>query len=291
MRTAAKVAAGTMLATGGYGGLFERSHVVVRRLEVVLDRLPDAFDGLTIAQLSDLHYHPYFSAGVIRKAVEMVVGLKPDLVVLTGDFVTVADFRDTDPQAAKAAVPCAELLEPLRPRLGTYAVLGNHDSYSDPGLVGEALEARRITVLRNDALPLEHDGQRIWLAGVNDVLAGFANLGATLENIPSGEMVALLAHEPDFADEAARHAVDLQLSGHSHGGQIRLPLMRPPILPPLGRKYPQGLRKVGQTTLYTNIGLGTIIVPVRVLAAPEVTLFTLRMGKGRRSARYVFTRA
>ena len=89
----------------------------------------------------------------------------------------------------------------------------------------------------------------------------------------------LLAHEPDFADRAARHPVDLQLSGHSHGGQIRLPGFQPLMLPALGRKYPMGLRQVKQTTLYTNIGLGTIVVPIRFMATPEVTLFTLRSGK------------
>jgi predicted MPP superfamily phosphohydrolase len=284
LRAAVKWSAGAGLATAGYGGLFERTHVVVRRVEVVLERLPEAFDGVTIAQLSDLHYHPYFSAGVIRKAVQLVEGLKPDLVALTGDFVTVSALRKYDRKAAAEAVPCAELLAPLKATFGIYAVLGNHDSHTDPGTVTEALSDRDIRVLQNEAFPVERNGARIWLAGVGDVLTGFARLDATLKQIPDSETVVLLAHEPDFADEAARRSVDLQLSGHSHGGQVSLPLVGPVVLPELARKYPRGLRKVGGTTLYTNVGLGTIIMPIRVLATPEVTLLTLRTKKEARSA-------
>jgi predicted MPP superfamily phosphohydrolase len=279
LRTAAKVGAGAVLATAGYGGLFERSHLVMRHVEIPLARLPEAFDGLTIAQLSDLHYHPHFSADVIRRAVELVVQMNPDVIALTGDFVTLSEFRNVDPEAAKAADPCAELLAPLRAKLGVYAVLGNHDAYTDPGYVTEALSSRKIKVLQNEALPLERDGQRMWIAGVQDVLAGFADLDTTLRQIPARDTVVLLAHEPDFADEAAKRPVDLQLSGHSHGGQIRFPLLPPLVLPKLAWKYPMGLRNVGQMALYTNIGIGTIGVPIRVLAPPEVTLFTLRAGK------------
>jgi uncharacterized protein len=279
LRTAAKVAAGAALATAGYGGFLERSHLVVRHVEIPLARLPEAFDGLTIAQLSDLHYHPHFSADVIRKAVELVVQSNPDLIALTGDFVTLSEFRSVDPGAAKAAGPCAELLALLRAKLGVYAVLGNHDSFTDPGYVTEALTARKIKVLQNQALPVERDGQRMWIAGVQDVLAGFADLDTALRGVPAKETVVLLAHEPDFADEAAKHPVDLQLSGHSHGGQIRFPLLPPLALPKLARKYPMGLRNVGSMALYTNIGIGTIGVPIRVLSPPEVTLFTLRAGK------------
>jgi len=283
LRAAVKWSAGAGLATAVYGGFFERTQVVVRRVEVALERLPEAFDGLTIAQLSDLHYHPYFSAGVIRKAVELVEELKPDLVALTGDFVTVPAFRSYDRRAAQGAVPCAELLAPLKPKLGVFAVLGNHDSHTDPGLVTEALEDRGIRVLHNAAVPLEREGARLWLAGVGDVLTGFARLEATLKPIPASESQILLAHEPDFADETSRYPVDLQLSGHSHGGQVNLPFVGPPALPEMARKYPRGLRKVGRTSLYTNVGIGTIIVPIRVLAAPEVTLLTLRSRNDRRS--------
>jgi predicted MPP superfamily phosphohydrolase len=126
---------------------------------------------------------------------------------------------------------------------------------------------------------LERAGKRLWVAGVDDVLEGKPDLQQALKGIPASDPVVLLSHEPDWADYVSRYPVDLQLSGHSHGGQIRLPGFPPPMLPALGRKYPMGLRKVKQTTLYTNIGLGTIVVPIRFMAKPEVTLFTLRTGK------------
>ncbi len=279
LRAAAKWSGAVGLAAAGYGGLFERSNVVLRRLDVTLDRLPEALDGLTVAQLSDFHYHAYFSAGVIRKAVELAVGLQPDLVALTGDFVTVSEFQKYDQRSAEHAVPCAELLAPLKPKLGVYAVLGNHDTFTDADLVAETLQSRGIHVLQNQALPVERNGARIWMAGVRDVLAGFAKVEEAVAAIPSPEATILLAHEPDFADHASRYPIDLQLSGHSHGGQVRLPLLGPPMLPYLGRKYPWGFRKIRRTALYTNVGLGTIVVPIRILADPEVTLITLRSGK------------
>jgi predicted MPP superfamily phosphohydrolase len=125
-------------------------------------------------------------------------------------------------------------------------------------------------------VPIETAGARLWLSGVDDVLVGKPDLDRALQGIPRNEPVVLLAHEPDFADQAAKYPVDLQLSGHSHGGQIRLPVVGAVFLPDLARKYPWGLRKIGALTLYTNVGLGTIRIPARLNCPPEVTLFTLR---------------
>jgi hypothetical protein len=133
-----------------------------------------------------------------------------------------------------------------------------------------------MPVLANRAVPLERGKDRIWLAGVDDVLKGRPDLAMALAGIPASECTILLAHEPDFADEASVMAVDLQLSGHSHGGQIWLPGLGAPWLPPLARRYPRGLYKIRETTLYTNVGLGTIHAPVRLNCPPEITLITLR---------------
>jgi predicted MPP superfamily phosphohydrolase len=137
--------------------------------------------------------------------------------------------------------------------------------------------------LRNRSVAFARAGVRLWFAGTDDVLEGHANLQLTLEGIPPEEPVILLAHEPDFAVHAARFPVDLQLSGHSHGGQIRLPLLGAPVLPPLARRYPWGLHRIGGLTLYTNVGIGTIALPVRFLCPPEITLITLRAAGGMRS--------
>jgi predicted MPP superfamily phosphohydrolase len=267
------------LATVGDAWFGEPTHPRLVRLDIPLKRLPTEFDGFTIVQLSDFHYDEEFTIHPIRKAIEIVNGLNPDLIALTGDFVTIpplADYINVAKYGARAAEPCCDLLTQLRSRLGNFAILGNHDTDSDAPRVIDALQSRGITLLENRSIPIEQAGKRFWLAGVKDALVGKPDLTSTLAQVPSDEPVVLMAHEPDYADEAAKHAVDLQLSGHSHGGQVRLPIIGAPFLPDMARKYPWGLYRVGAMTLYTNSGLGTIRVPVRIGAPPEVTLFTLR---------------
>jgi hypothetical protein len=163
--------------------------------------------------------------------------------------------------------------------MGTFAILGNHDGEADPERVAGALQDHHIPVLRNRSIGLERGASRIWLTGIDDVLSGFPDLVAAIKKIPANETTILLAHEPDFADEAAMYPVDLQLSGHSHGGQIWIPGLGAPWLPPLSIKYPRGLYRVGNLTLYTNMGIGTIRAPIRINCPPEITLITLRAGK------------
>lgn len=272
--------AGAIFAAGtavlGTDGLVESNHPRLVKVDIRLNRLPPAFEGFTIAQLSDFHYEERFSAVPISKSVEMVNRLAPDLTVLTGDFVTVPVFewRKFLAQSAATALPCARILKQLGgPR---YAIVGNHDVVGYPEEVIRALENNDIPVLRNRAVPLERHGARIWLAGIDDILKGHPNLHRTLAGIPPGETTILLAHEPDFADQAARQQVDLQLSGHSHGGQVWIPGIGAPWLPTLARKYPRGLYRIGPLILYTNIGIGTIRAPIRINCPPEVTLITLR---------------
>ena len=254
-------------------------------MEISLPRLPGAFDGFTIAQLSDFHYDDYIGVIPIRAAIEIVNAVNPDLVVLTGDFVTVSAWSDilhNEKAAAEDAYPCAELLAKLRSRLGAFAILGNHDVDSSPGMVMEALRTHDILVLRNQSTLIEQHGSRLWFCGV-DSMSGKPRIEEALAQTEKNEAVILLAHEPDFADRAAKYPVDLQLSGHSHGGQVWVPGLGAPWLPPHGRKYPRGRYQVGPLPLYTNIGLGTIRVPVRLNCIPEVTLFTLRSAGRNRS--------
>ena len=272
------IAAAGVAATGAWG-FSESNHPQVTRLEIPLARLPHAFDGFTIAQLSDFHYHDQLSVTPIRKAVEIVNGLHPDLIALTGDFVTVPalDALIGNPRRfAETAEPCAQLLQELRAPLGRFAVLGNHDGSSDPSRVSRALRDHGMPVLTNRAVPLERGRDRIWLAGIDDVLEGRPDVALALENIPSAELTILLAHEPDFADEVSLTPVDLQLSGHSHGGQVWIPGIGAPWLPALARRYPRGLYKVRDLILYTNFGIGTIHAPVRINCPPEITMITLR---------------
>jgi predicted MPP superfamily phosphohydrolase len=276
-------AAAGALAVAADAAVFEPNDPQLVQIEIALERLPPVWDGLRIAQLSDFHYDPYFSVVPIRKAISVLNGLRPDLVVLTGDFVTVPFGRHQDRDSADVIDPCASLLAQLHAPLGRLAVLGNHDVISDPARIVSALETRGIPVLRNRSTSFVRAGARLWLAGIDDVLEGHANLQLTLAGIPPEEPVILLAHEPDFAVYTARFPVDLQLSGHSHGGQVRLPLLGAPVLPPLARRYPWGLHRLGGLTLYTNVGIGTIALPVRFLCPPEITLITLRVAGGMKS--------
>ena len=267
------------LAVAGDGTIFAANRPQLVSIEVPLSRLAEAWDGFRIVQISDFHYDDIFSVVPLRKAIDVVNQLQPDVVVLTGDFVTspVSDSRrGSGRRAAKRIEPCSLLLAQIRARSATLAVLGNHDLDTDPAHITAVLQSHAIPVLRNRSVPLERDGKRLWLSGVDDVLAGKADLGLALKGIPPDEPVVLLAHEPDWADYVAHHPVDLQLSGHSHGGQVRLPLIGALYLPKLGRKYPWGLRRIGPLTLYTNAGIGTIRVPMRLNCPPEITLITLR---------------
>jgi predicted MPP superfamily phosphohydrolase len=271
-------AAAGALTIGADATVLEPNHPRVVRVDVPLLRLAPEFDGFTIIQLSDFHFDPYFSIIPIRKSVQITNDLKPDLIVLTGDFVSAPTIESAlrNRRAALLADPCSEVLKDLRARHGVWAVLGNHDAFSDPVHVTEALTAGGINVLANSAVPIEMASRRFWLAGVTDVLARHADLDAALKGISAEDAVVLLAHEPDFADHTVKYPVDLQLSGHSHGGQIRAPLIGAVYLPKLGRKYPRGLKKIDRLSLYTNVGIGTLYVPVRWNCAPEITLITLR---------------
>jgi uncharacterized protein len=267
-------AAGTV-AIAGDAILLAPNRPRIVRQDFFLPRWPERLNGFTVAQLSDFHYDPYFSVHPLHASIAMVNGLHPDLIVLTGDFVSVPMVGD-ERKAAFAAEPCAGILSQLIAPHGLWAIMGNHDDGTDRKHVTRALQAENIQVLANQSEAIEQDGARFWLAGVNDVLSRTADLWKTLSRVPAGEAVILLAHEPDFADEASQFPIDLQLSGHSHGGQIRIPLLPPFYLPTMGRKYIRGTYQVGPLTLYTNAGLGTVDIPMRLNCPPEITLLTLR---------------
>jgi uncharacterized protein len=270
-----RLAAAGVAAIAVDSTLIEPNRPRLIRKEIALRRWPSQLNGFTIALLSDFHYDPYFSVHPIRSAVEVVNGVQPDLIALTGDFVSVP-LVGNSAKGASDAEPCAQLLGKLRAPQGVWSVLGNHDVFSDAARVTDALDAVGIPMLSNKSVAIEKDGARFWLGGVADVLGGRADLPGTLRGIPSAEAVVLMAHEPDYADYVAGYPVDLQLSGHTHGGQVRFPFMRPLYLPALAKKYVWGLFKIRDLTLYTNAGIGTVEIPVRWNCPPEITFITVR---------------
>jgi len=274
---------GGACALGGlavYAGEVERHRVEVSPSNVFLSGLPQAFNGFRIAQISDIHMDEFTEAFFVREVINRVNSLHPDAVLITGDFVT-SEFASKK-FAIGAAWQCAGLLDALTCRQ-RYAVLGNHDCLIGADPISEALTAHSITVLRNSYLPLERSGSRIWLAGIGDPLQGLPDpevtIPVSIRNIPH-EPIVLMCHAPDYVDQLLQlpsgRAVALMLSGHTHGGQIRLPWIGAMVLPEMGRKYIEGWFRLGQMQLHVNRGIGAVGVPFRFDCPPEISLLTLR---------------
>lgn len=228
-----------------------------------MPRLPRNCSGLRIVQLSDIHYSLYLPSNTAERAVELANRLQPDIIALTGDFVTAT---------RQFIEPVADLLGHLRARLGVFAVLGNHDFRVDAAMISRALARRRIRVLRNSHRRVQIAGERITIAGIDDARQQ-PDLAAALGARRMHGFTLLLAHSPASLPDAARHGVDLVLSGHTHGGQINLGI--PAAAPFYDRHFPVGFLQEGATRMYVSRGLGKVIVPWRVGCPPEIAAFTL----------------
>ena len=264
---------GALLGTLAYAREVEPAEVEVVPVPLVLPSLDACFDGYRIAHISDLHADGWMTPGRVLKLVSLVNAEEPDLVVFTGDLATHSRLRSLIRHVPGLVAP----LRRLRASDGTFAVLGNHDHETNPQVVRRTLAAAGMTELYNTVFTLRRHGAMLHLCGVDSALKGVPRIDPVLKSLPEEGAAVLLAHEPDFADESAvTGRFDLQLSGHSHGGQARLPLLGPqPYLPKLGRRYTSGLYRVGGMFLYTNRGLGNH-PRFRFNCRPEITVITLR---------------
>lgn len=273
LRIAALSAAATALAGVGsfaYAHDIEPSWIEIVRLRLTLPRLAPVFDGYRLVHLSDLHADVGGTADRLLDVAALVNAEQPDLVAITGDFVTRAP--------AEAAFPALlPALRALNARDGVVAVLGNHDHWSGAGAIRELLRQAGVRELRNTVMTLlRRHGARLHIAGVDSYWERQDRLEAVLAALPPQGAAVLLAHEPDYADiSAASGRFDLQLSGHTHGGQVVIPFLGPPVLPHLGKKYPAGCYQVGSMIQYTNRGLGVIPPRLRFNCRPEITVITL----------------
>jgi len=240
--------------------------LTVERHAVRLPRLPRALDGLRIVQLTDLHHSPFTGSGQLEHAIETANSLQPDIIALTGDYIS---------HEREYAAPCAELVGRLRAKHGVYAVLGNHDHWTDAPLVADLFRAEGIRVLINEGVRFELAGASFWLAGVDDTMVGLEDLPLALAGSQADEMKLLLAHNPTILRRAARARVDLVLSGHTHGGQVAWRSERSASGKPR-RRILRGLGRRGDTQIYVSRGLGTVVLPIRYGSPPEVTLLELR---------------
>ena len=269
---------GTGLAIDGF--FVEPHRPLPEHIDVHLTRLPEAFEGFRIAQITDIHFGPYMDDPGLQRAVGLAQEFRPDLVALTGDFVSHPLYQRNGVAGARNAEPCADVFARWKGAPPMIAVLGNHDHWNNPDLVTGSLRERGIVVLRNAAHVIEREKHLLWIAGTDDALESRADVAQAIAQIPPTDATILLAHEPDFADHAAKFPVDLQLSGHSHGGQVRLPGIGPIILPNLARKYHTGLNRVGRLQVFTSHGVGVINPPVRLNCPPKVSLLTLHKDMG-----------
>jgi uncharacterized protein len=244
----------------------EPHQLTIEHQQIFLKRLPRQLDGFRIVHLSDIHHSPFTSRQQIERAVVTASRLQPDIIALTGDYIS---------HEREYAAPCAEILGRLRARHGVYAVLGNHDHWTDAALITDLFRAEGITVLINEGMRFEKNGAAFWLAGVDDAMVGLEDLSLALAGSSEEEMKLVLAHNPIILRRAARAGIDLVLSGHTHGGQVNLRGEKSPAERPR-RRLLKGLAQQGDTQIYVTRGLGTVVLPVRIGCPPEVTLLELR---------------
>jgi predicted MPP superfamily phosphohydrolase len=273
-----------LLSLIGAKGFINSRNLKLVKLKVGLERLPYTFDGLKVGQITDIHAGPLVPRKLIREGVDMIMANQPDLIVLTGDFVSGATkFLWTSYGGFKERHYnyCMEELARLNAPLGVVAVLGNHDFWSGQEValqIAHGLERFGVQVLRNEAVPLERKGQRLYLVGVDDYWEGSYSLTGALKDVPEDACKILLSHNPDVNEniEALSKHIDFIISGHTHGGQVVLPFVGALYIPsPFGQKYLAGLIRDKKRQTYISRGLGLFFVPIRINCPADVSLLTL----------------
>lgn len=260
--------AGVVVASSTYLYLNNESDTLsIEKITLPIAGLAPALEGFRIAQLSDIHLYPLTPLDLVERAVALTNQLQPDLTVLTGDFV----WRDVD-----AIFDLAPVINKLQARHGVYAIRGNHEIWTDPAAIQAGFAETNIPLLVNEGVTITEGNGSLFLAGLDDGWSGEPDLDTAVTNAPKDAPIILLMHEPDLADQYSLDPhIALQLAGHSHGGQVRLPRRGALILPYLARKYDMGLYRVRDMWLYTNRGIGVTNEPFRYNCQPEITEITL----------------
>jgi predicted MPP superfamily phosphohydrolase len=256
-----------VVGAGAYGTLFEPYNYELTETDIFIRDLPGGFEGFRIAQVSDVHHSSIVSAEEVRRVVELANSARADLVALTGDYTTAA---------REYVEPAAEILGGLQAPHGVWAVLGNHDHHTDPALTRAALKRRGINLIDNANTRLRRGGDELQLAGVGDWSWNDNDWARTFAGVDRSRPAVLLSHQPLVLDLPETEGVSLILSGHTHGGQVSLPVVGAPVGHMNEFKYLRGRFSRGATQLYVTRGTGTIGLPVRFGARPEIAVLRLR---------------
>jgi predicted MPP superfamily phosphohydrolase len=260
------IARTTILGSGfgcfGYGTLVEKHWLDVTRKIIPLAPDHAALDGLKIAVMADFHFDDYGDKNLIRRAVNVINEEKVDLVCLPGDFIS------TDPASV---IPLCNELGELRSRFGTYGMMGNHDRVHLTSAALKTLDRAGVRMLVNESEEFDDFA----IAGIDSFCRGNPDLAGAIRSVDPGKPVILGWHEPDTFDTYADPRIALQISGHTHGGQICAPVYGPVLLPIFGKNYPYGHYQRGLNSLFVTRGIGTLTIPARFLCAPEVAILSL----------------
>jgi predicted MPP superfamily phosphohydrolase len=266
---------GAAASVGGveYVTQIEPAWVEVTRPTLKLPRLHPAFSGFRLAQMSDIHMGGWMNRARLDKAVQLILDEAPDAVAITGDYLLGRGWDNT--RAAALEEVCAAL-KPLVDAFPVFTVMGNHDYWTDIAKIRPKIREAGLKELANEVHTFRRGDASLHICGLDDVYENRQRLDHVLTRLPSEGAAILLCHEPDFADtSAAAGRFDLQISGHSHGGQVVLPYYGVVHTPRHGHKYPLGQYQVGTMIQYTNRGVGMARIPIRFNCRPEITIFTL----------------
>ncbi|MGL5677833.1 MAG: metallophosphoesterase [Cellulosilyticaceae bacterium] len=260
-----------MVGGGFYSRFIEPKLLYTKHVSIVSPSVKEDLEGYKIVQFTDTQLGDFYTIEDLEKAVKRINSLEADVVVFTGDLIDHMKSYEGD------WTQISSLLGAIQAKDGKFAVYGNHDQGGGAHKTyPKIMEKAGFNILKNEVYPLKIGDEVIQFIGLDDWLLGFPELENTLSGIRSDAFNVLLLHEPDVVELVAPYPVDLQLSGHTHGGQVRLPFCDPPITPPLGHKYTHGIYKINERLqLYVNTGLGNTRVPYRLMNIPEITLFTL----------------